>query len=347
MFVLGVCEEFQTEYYQFILGFSILSGLGSSLLFTPSVASISHWFFRRRGLATGVAATGGSFGGVIFPLMLQKLFQEVGWAWGTRVLGFIVILLCSLGILLTRSRLSAVDRARDAVKAGSTVAVAGTDFRAMLPDPGIFFKQRGHVFIVAWGTFFLEWGLFVPITYLPQYATSTGTISPAFATQLISILNAGSMFGRAVPGLVADHLGRFNTTIIANILCMVSVFAFWLPACLLDSSYANARLGLAIVFAVIFGFASGSNISLTPICVGQLCDTKEYGKYYATVYTLVSFGTLTGIPIAGSLISVTDGPVDQSYWGVILFTGLCYVASVFCYAWVRIARVGWGRNAIF
>ena len=125
-------------------------------------------------------------------------------------------------------------------------------------------------------------------------------------------------------------------------MCTVSAFAFWLSADLIDSSHASARLGLAIVFAIVFGVASGSNISLTPICLGQLCDTKEYGKYYATCYTVVSFGILTGIPIAGALISATGGPPDERYWGVILFTGLCYVASVICFGWIRVARVGWG-----
>ena len=277
--------------------------------------------------------------------MLQKLFGTIGWAWGTRVLGFILALLCSLALYLTESRLSAVDRAKAAAEAGSAIPVIGTNFKAMLPDPSVFFKQRGHVFLVACGTFFLEWGLFVPVTYLPQYAVSTGSISPTFAAQLTAIMNAGSMPGRAVPGLIADKVGRFNTILITLAMCMVSVFALWLPACLLDDSHSDARLGLVIGFALIFGFASGSNISLTPICVGQLCDTKEYGKYYATCYTLVSFGTLTGIPIAGSLISITGGPPEQSYWGVILFTGLCYVASFLCYGWVRIARVGWSWKA--
>ena len=34
----------------------------------------------------------------------------------------------------------------------------------------------------------------------------------------------------------------------------------------------------------------GSNISLTPVCVGQLCDTEVFGRWYATCYTIVSIG---------------------------------------------------------
>ena len=187
------------EYYQFMLAFAVLNGIGSSLLFTPAIASISHWFYRRRGLATGLAVTRGSFGGVIFPLMLQKLFQEIGWPWATRVLAFILVVLCAGSIALMCSRLSAVDRAKAAAKSGSAIEVSGTDWKAMLPDPSIFLKQRGHIFLTAWGTLFIEWAFFVPVTYLPQYALSTGTISPTFSYQLIAILNAASIFGRVGP----------------------------------------------------------------------------------------------------------------------------------------------------
>ena len=61
-----------------MLSFSIAGGLGTALIFTPAVSSIAHFFFRKRAAATGLATTGGSVGGIIFPLMLEKVFQLVG-----------------------------------------------------------------------------------------------------------------------------------------------------------------------------------------------------------------------------------------------------------------------------
>lgn len=49
--------------------------------------------------------TSGSIGGIIFPLMLQRLFPMVGFAWATRILGFILLLLLGVANLLVRSRL--------------------------------------------------------------------------------------------------------------------------------------------------------------------------------------------------------------------------------------------------
>jgi hypothetical protein len=77
MFLLGIC----TLYWHFFLVFGVLGGLGTSLIFTPGFAAVSHFFLEKRGNATGLAATGGSLGGVIFPLALDRLHHTVLLHW--------------------------------------------------------------------------------------------------------------------------------------------------------------------------------------------------------------------------------------------------------------------------
>ncbi|RMX97774.1 hypothetical protein D0866_16250, partial [Hortaea werneckii] len=313
-------------YWHFIIVFGILGGVGTSLIFTPAVSSLGHFFFVNRANATGIAAAGGSVGGIIFPLMLQSLFPKVGWAWATRIQGFIFLGLLIGANLLIKSRLPP--------KPGGSV----------LPDFKIF---RQPAFLLATiGTYFLEWGLFVPITYLVSYALQTGAMTEAFSFQLIAIFNAGSSLGRWAPGYLADKFGRYNTMIATTIGCMTSSLGLWLPAAVLtvqgDPSDSTIK-GLTITYAVIMGFSSGSNISLTPVCVGMLCDTEEYGRYYATCYTIVSFGTLTGVPIAGAIISACGG----AYWGVATWTGLCYVCALAAFCAVRVINAGWKLNVLY
>ncbi|KAL0264519.1 hypothetical protein SLS55_000469 [Diplodia seriata] len=325
MLLLGVCKE----YYQFLLVFGVLGGIGTSLIFTPAISSIGHYFQVKRGAATGVAAAGGSIGGIIFPLMLQALFPKVGFGWATRILGFIFIVLCGVAQLCIKSRLPP--------KPGSSV----------LPDFRIF-RDPSFALVTA-GVFFMEWGLFVPITYTTSFALSSGAIDDTFAYQLIAVLNAGSSIGRWAPGYVADRLGRFNCMVATLAFCFVTTLALWLPATAMtpvpspSSADAASVKGLTVAFAFLFGLASGSNISLTPVCVGQLCDTAQYGRYYATCYTIVSFGTLTGIPIAGALLQRSEG----RYWGVAIFTIITYALSVACYVVARVLKVGWALGAKF
>ena len=310
--IMGVC----TKYWHFLLVIGVVGGLGTSLVFTPAVAAVGHYFLQKRGQATGLAAAGGSMGGIVFPLTLQALFPEIGWAWSTRVCALINLVLLIIANLLIKSRLPA----RKATKEN------------ILPDFRIF---RDPIFaLTTAGVFFVEWGLFVPLTYLSTYALRNG-VSESFSYQIIAILNVGSCFGRYFPGFIADKVGRFNAMVVTTALCLVSTLAFWLPA--------NGRIALIIVYALVFGFASGSGISLTPVCVGQLCKVENYGRYYATCYTLVSFGSLTGIPIAGQLVTACGG----EYWGLIVFTSCSYAASCFMLSAARVVGAGLNLKVIY
>lgn len=304
MFCLGKC----TEYWHFLLDFGLLAGTGTALLFTPCFAVVGHYFREKRGTATGLAASGGAVGGIVFPLTLQKLFASAGFAWGCYTIGFMMIFLCIIANLLLRSRLSPAKN-----------ATTSPDFR--------IFKQKAFTVTVL-GVFLMEWALFVPLAYITSYALQKG-FSQAFSYQILPILNVGSVFGRLLPGYYADRIGRYNTAIIFIALTVIAVFAIWLPA-------GGTTAGL-VIFSLLFGFASGSNISLTPVCIGQLCATQNYGRYYATCYTVVSLSCLTGLPLVGAIVAVDGG----QYWGLILFVGFCYVGSVASFTAARGMAAGW------
>lgn len=259
MVAIGFC----TQYWHFMLVIGVAGGLGASLIFTPAISAVGHFFLEKRGVATGIAATGGSVGGVVFPLTLESLFPKIGFAWATRVVALICLILVITACVLIKSRLPKKPFSKENV----------------LPDFRIFREPKFA--LTTAGIFFVEWGLFIPISYISSYALAQG-VSDKFSYQLLAILNAGSFFGRWLPGFFADFLGRFNTLIATVALCLLCIVCLWLPA--------KGNVPLLIVYCALFGFASGSNISLTPVCIGQLCKTENYGRYYATAYTVVSFG---------------------------------------------------------
>ncbi|THY81260.1 MFS general substrate transporter [Aureobasidium pullulans] len=326
------------EYYQIFLAFSLLTGLGSSLLLTPSMACVAHWFDARRGLASGIAWTGGGVGGVLFPLLIQGLLPHLGWAWCIRITGFILLFLCLISILLCRSRIPPLTR-KDAT----------SPWRATLPDYHIFLDGTGAMAFTTLGVLFVDLAYFIPITYLPSYylsrqnlpTSSTISGSAAFGYQLLAILNVASCFGRLISGSLGDHFGHYNTMIISLFLCVVSIFALWLPDIVTTSSDSPVLL---IIFVIIFGFVSGSNVSLTPICLGQLCGVGDYGRYYASCYTVVAFGVLVSLPAAGAILDIYGGRGRKGskgdFWGVAVLTGGYYVVALGCFVWVRGRVIG-------
>lgn len=71
-----------------------------------------------------------------------------------------------------------------------------------------------------------------------------------------------SVIGRTLPAWAADHIGRFNTTIIFGFLSTITVWAFWVPLHHSD--------GGIIAFSVLYGIFSGAVIALTPALVSQI-----------------------------------------------------------------------------
>ncbi|KAH8769175.1 major facilitator superfamily domain-containing protein [Diaporthe sp. PMI_573] len=311
-FILGSC----TEYYQIFGTFSILMGLGGALLNNPAYAAIGHFFDRRRGLATGLAATAGSIGGIVFPLILQATLPRLGYPWSMRVLGFILVALAVPANLLVRTRLPPAE-----------------ETASLWPNLRLFLDPK--LACCCGGIFFMEWGVLIPLTYVVSYAADHG-LDPGQSYILPALLNTGSVLGRAIPGYFADRWGRFNMIILTVGLCAVSVLSLWLPA--------RGSKAILIVFTIVLGFASGGNVSLLPVCVGQLCDSRDYGRFLSSSMLVASFGTLTGIPIGGALLKLQG---ETGWTALILFSALSYVASVGFYVGARVQVVGWRLKAIY
>ena len=329
MILLGEC----TKYWHFILDFSVLSGIACSLLLTPPLATVGHFFNQRRAFATGLAMTGPSIGGIILPLVFRATYPDLGFPWACRILAFIILALLIPANIFLRSRFP---RCKPTL-------------REVLPDFSIFLDGDGSLVFATAGFFLMELSLFTPLAYITSYAISAG-LSQDFAYNVIAILNAASVVGRGLPGFIADRVGRYNTMISMLLLCMLCNLCIWLPATLMPSLAKEEVKAFVIAYAIIFGLASGSNLSLIAPCIGQLCETKNYGRYFSTSYFFVSIATLIGIPVAGKLIDTAReaGPHGlNGYWALVLFVGLGYAASTACMTAVRVTKVGWEPRGVF
>src|ERR1700712_3352673 len=123
-------------------------------------------------------------------------------------------------------------------------------------------------------------------------------MSANLAVYLLPILNAASIFGRILPGILADRVGRFNVMIITTAFSAIIVLALWLP------SASNAPI---IVFCVLYGFSSGAFVSLGPALIAQISPIREIGVRNGTFFLFVAVGGLTGNPIGGALITSDHG----------------------------------------
>ncbi|RDH27439.1 MFS general substrate transporter [Aspergillus welwitschiae] len=300
------------EYYQFFLAHGVAVGLGSSLLFIPSVAIPVTYFTSRRAVAMGIAASGGSVGAVVFPIVFHKLIDRVGFGWTTRVIAFIALASLLFSIAVMKSRLPLPTQARQLL-----------DLMAFRDIPFL---------IYCLALFFDLVGLYFPYFYLPTYFTTYLHAGDNISFYVLSILSASSFFGRIAPNMLADRLGSLNVMILVSLVVTVLAFA-WMGI------HSNAG---AIAFAVIYGFASGTVVALMPPVLALLCpDMAVVGTWMGMSFVFAGLGILIGNPIAGALLDLEHAV----FWKGQLFAAVMVGAGMACFMALRLWKwkdgAGW------
>lgn len=308
--------------YQFILAFGILTGLGTAVQLSLLIGIISHYFNKRRGFAFGVATIGASFGGAIFPIMLRRLYSEVGFAWTMRIFAFLLAFLDLAALILIQPRFPPKKTPGDNKKEQILTFLKKTiDIKA--------FKEPVFLLLTLAVTF-SESFLVSAMTYYGLYALFTGA-SENTAYILLTVCNAMGLFARVVAGYLADRYGRFNVAAVLIFMAALCCLVIWLPF--------GHKIGGLYAHAVIFGITSASVLSLTPICLSQVCRVEDFGKRFATCYFVVAIGTLVSIPLAGLFIG--SKPTSTDYNNFIIFLSILGLMGLFCWIAGRWCAVKW------
>jgi MFS family permease len=161
-----------TEYYQLLLSQGVVSAIGVAAIFQPALSCIMGWFNKKRGIAYGILSTGSSLGGVIFPIMVNRLIKEVGYGWAMRISAFMILALLAIANLTVKAR-------RPPGKVRLTKEDMGKSFRDI---PFI---------ILCLGLGCMVFGIYVPIVFLPSEGIAIGGLSRYLADYIIAIFNAG------------------------------------------------------------------------------------------------------------------------------------------------------------
>ncbi|TBU58564.1 MFS general substrate transporter [Dichomitus squalens] len=276
LFMLSLVDT--SKYYQIFLSQGLGVGLGSGLIFVPALSVQAHHWKRRRALAIGIVLSGTSCGGIVYPIMLNQLFNDghAGFAWGVRASAFLSLGLLAIANATMTTRTSKINAARQVSTTGSSQ----------------IFRDIPY-WIAAAGATLTVLGLYIPYFYLQLFISVHG-LSSTLAFYSVAILNAASFFGRNILNFLADSVGQFNVTCPVSIISTALVFTL----------YGATTPGGAIAFAILYGFFSGGFASLLPATLAVFSrDLSEVGIRIGIGFFLTGFGILCGSPIAGALIN--------------------------------------------
>ncbi|KAK4193261.1 putative transporter [Podospora australis] len=300
-FMTSLC----TTYWQVLLAQGICMGIGMGMTFLPSAAIMSQYFRRHRALALGISSAGSPVAGTIFPIIFSKVQASLGFGWATRVIAFILLAMSVIPIAFMKTRVPPSGKARKIF-----------DFGVLREAPYMFFTIGG---------FFAFLTLYVPFFYITLYATSHRIASDNFAPYLVTLLNAGSVFGRIIPNAIADRYGCLNLIIICMVSSTVLVFA-WLGL---------ENLAGSIVFVLLYGAFSGGVVSLTPSVLAELSpDLRQLGTRMGMGFLISGMAILVGTPIAGAILGNEKNP---RWTGTILYAAVGLLVATMLHSTTRYA----------
>lgn len=260
---------------QFIVGFGTAVGFG------PLIADISHWFYRRRGIAVAIAASGNYLSGAIWPLLLSGVLTDFGWRAAYTVLAIVPVVLMIPLALLLRRRIpeEATEHAnRMSIANARSVRFSPTALQWMLGLAGI-----GCCVAMS-----------MPQVHIVSYCADLG-YGPTVGAEMLSLMLMGGVVSRLVSGLIADRLGGVMTLLIGSTLQCIALFLY-LPF--------DAMVPLYIV-SLIFGLSQGGIVPSYALIVREYLPAKEAGARVGFVIMATIIGMALGGWMSGWIYDLT------------------------------------------
>ncbi|KAK9365348.1 major facilitator superfamily domain-containing protein [Lipomyces kononenkoae] len=299
------------DYYQILICQAIVAPIGSAFTFHACLSASSTWFDHKRAMVLGIVVSGSSLGGLVFPIVIRHFSSTSTYGWTMRFCGFIILSLLLVANVTVKSNNK---------PSGWTPLSWSTICKA--------FNNLNFI-LLAVASFFIFMALFSPFAYVVSEAVFHG-VDATKANYLVSILNGSSIFGRIIPGLLADKFGRYNMYLVGIIFCGILTLAVWIPA--------QSFVPIA-VYASFYGFFSGTVVTLLPSCCSQISDIKQIGTSVGTIFGVLGFACLSGIPICGMIIQ--DGSTQLQWTGMKVFCGIMVLCGglILLFARMKLANM--------
>ncbi|WP_422371668.1 CynX/NimT family MFS transporter [Hoeflea sp.] len=260
---------------QFVVGF------GTAASFGPLIADISHWFYRRRGVAVAITASGNYLSGAIWPLVLSGILNDFGWRTAYLVLAALALALMIPLAMLLRRRLpdeAAAHAQRMSAANARSVSFSPRALQIMLGIAGI-----GCCIAMS-----------MPQVHIVAYCVDLG-YGPAVGAEMLSLMLMGGVVSRLLSGFLADRLGGVITLLIGSMLQCIALFLY-LPF--------DGMVPLYIV-SLIFGLSQGGIVPSYAVIVREYLPPKEAGARVGFVIMATIVGMALGGWMSGFIYDLT------------------------------------------
>ena len=257
-----------TSIVQFTLIHAVI-GAGSSIIFGPLMADISHWFERRRGVAVSIAAAGNYIAGALWPVVMPYMMDYGGWRFAYLACGAICLAaMAPLALMLRRQR-----PLRDATVGGRArplqqIPLSPAALQALLVVAGL-----GCCVAMS-----------MPQVHIVAYCVDLG-YGVARGGEMLSLMLAAGVVSRLASGFLADRIGGVKTLLLGSTLQCLALLLY-IPFDGLVSLY---------VVSLVFGLSQGGIVPSYAIIVREYMPAAEAGQRIG----IVVMATIAGMALGG------------------------------------------------
>lgn len=298
------------------------AAMGVTILGPMTTATLaSRWFFKRRGLALGIAAVATSAGGFVVVPLLSKAIQVYGWhnaLVGEAVVMFLVI--TALAIFVLRDNPFKMGLADHSENKGRS------DGAQFLNPNGP--EIAGHA--IPWHGILRHRGFWAPSLLIAIISAVSQTIvvsAPPYGHQLgftlaasaflISGFSVAAAATKIAAGVMAD---LWNTRI------LLFATALFMPLAL-ASLFFFANYGAILAACCLAGIALGGVLPTSASLIAARFGAARFGSVIGWTYVLVFGSTIAAVRFMGSVFDHT-GSYHPAFAALLVFSILVWLVCL-------------------
>ena len=293
---------------------SILVQIGSAIVSAIGVPTlINGWFAENKGLAMGLAFSGGGLGNMILQLLAGKWLPTIGYQQTYFRFGMIAIVVAlPIALFVLRLPRSEAELAANVSKNKSKKS------NTVSSQWGYTFAEVSKMkFFWIFAASFIFVGLYVgglALQFIPylQRLEANGTFLLGASTVAASF-GLFSMFGNLFGGVLFDKLGITKSLALAAVLVLSSA------TCLIFVPQVNV---LGYVFAIFIGISMYSYIIGPSYLTGALFGNKEFGTILGIVQIFFATGFGVGSTLFGFIVDMAG--YNAGWISTIIYAALAY-----------------------
>ena len=301
---------------------SVLVQIGSAIVSAIGVPTlINGWFTENKGLAMGLAFSGGGLGNMVLQLLAGKWLPTIGYQQTYFRFGIIAIII-ALPIALFVLRLPR----SEAELASNTSNKKSENKNTTSSKWGYTFAEVSKMkFFWIFASSFIFVGLYVGgmvLQFIPYLQTlEAEKVFTLGAATVAASFGLFSMFGNLFGGMLFDKLGITKSLALAGILVITCGF------CLIFVPQINA---LGFVFAICMGISMYSYIIGPSYLTGALFGSKDFGTILGIVQIFFAAGFGIGTTLFGVVVGFGGfqiGWISTIIYAILAYGGLLISTS--------------------